>query len=184
MWTATDSPSDADNVPTNDFEIFEIVDDRFTMALVLIQVLTCSAVIFMDAVGIKTRFQLKNGVFRSILLWSTRRDGYWSACLDGCGLARLDGCGSGSPWVNNALPIRKCPGMSAGHPRLPMKRENAARSDWVDRSLAASRCTAFVANHANMQMKKMLEDYAFAPKLDLAQVFGRHEVPLLAVCLI
>ncbi|KNC20871.1 hypothetical protein FF38_04210 [Lucilia cuprina] len=64
------------------------------MALVLIQMLTCSAVIFMDAVGIKTWFQLKNGVFRSILLGSTRRDGCGSACLDGCGLARLDGCGS------------------------------------------------------------------------------------------
>ena len=34
--------------------------------------------------------------------------------------------------------------MSAGHPRLPMKRGNATRSDWVDKSLAA-----FVAKHTN-----------------------------------
>ena len=38
-----------------------------------------------------------------------------------------------------------------GLPRLPTKRENAARNDWVDKSLVASKCMAFVAKQTKTQ---------------------------------
>ena len=59
--------------------------------------------------------------------------------------------------------------MSAGHPRLPMKRKNAAKNDWIDKSLADSRCTAFVAKHTNIQIQPFLIRHAHAVKLLMSQ---------------